>query len=43
MRSSMPKVSWKLKEGKFILAWKEVRRIKEGFMEEPVFEVSLEI
>lgn len=34
----MPKVSWELKEGKFILAWTEVGRIRGGFTEELVFE-----
>ena len=43
MRESKPKVSWKLKKGKSILAWRERQKIREGFIEERMFEVSLEI
>lgn len=43
MGSSKPKVSWELKRGKSILAWRERGRIGEDFMEETVFEVSLKI
>lgn len=39
----MPKVSWELKEGNYILPWRERGRIREGFLEEIVLEVSVDI